>query len=76
MKEKVPEKNQNQDGQLNKVDRGLQFMLHSKKREEPIFSFIWMKMVTLFDKEYHLRFEFYVKPKRRLPNARSSNISS
>lgn len=74
MKEKVPEKNQN--GQLNKVDRGLQFMLHSRKKEEPIFSFIWGKMVSLFDKEYHLRFEFYVKPKRRLTNARSRNISS
>jgi hypothetical protein len=70
------EHSKNQNDQLNKVDRGLQFMLHSKLKEEHIFSLIWGKMVTFFDKEYHLRFEFYIKPKRRLTNDRSHNINA
>jgi len=61
--------------QLNKIDRGLKFMLQTKKKEESIFSLVWGKMVTLFNKEFHLHFEFHIKPKRRFTNV-SRNINS
>ena len=61
---------------LNKVDRGMLFMLQQSKKEDTIFSIIWCKMVTLFNKEFHLRFEFKVKPKGRFNNVSSSNINS
>lgn len=61
---------------LNKVDKGLQFMLQAPEKEETIFSLIWSKMITLFNKEFHLRFEFNIKPKRRIINVSRHNISS
>jgi hypothetical protein len=61
---------------LNKIDRGLQFMLYTNKKEDAIFNILFDKMVTLFNKEIHLRFEFQIKPKRRLTDVSSCNINT
>lgn len=51
------------DARKFRINRGMELMLrNNKKKEEPsLFNFVYGKMVSLFSREFHFRFEFQIK---------------
>lgn len=51
------------DARKLQINRGMELMLrNTKKKEEPsLFNFVYGKMVSLFSREFHFRFEFQIK---------------
>jgi len=57
-----------EEGRRLPINKGMELMLqrkNKKKEESYFFSFIYAKMVSLFDKEFHFRIEFNIR-KRNL----------
>jgi hypothetical protein len=67
-KESAPQPPKEGQSKLNNVDRGFIFMMSPEvntKEEKTNFQYKLAKVISFFNKEINLRFEFTIKPKEK-----------